>query len=225
MKRSEPAPRGRLAPLARAGALALLSLDCGPGAWKTADEWPELKRVPDGVALDRSPAPLQPSPAASSPGTGELALVPPPSPEGAFEALRGFFEAVTHEDPKALEATLAPNATFWSLGAAGRASTTPLLNLWRERFRRLNYTQLAEHAVLRQAEVEVLSAADLAALPPERRLASPDLGPRDLLLRVHVLVPRIGPERLLGDDLLLWLRPLEGRYLVQGSGEDFSLPL
>ncbi|MCU0682848.1 MAG: hypothetical protein MUF34_11460 [Polyangiaceae bacterium] len=180
--------------------------------------------MPDGVALDRSPAPLHPSPSASSPGSGELPLVPPPPPEAGFETLRAFFEAVTHEDTKALEATLAPNANFWSLGTAGRGSSTPLLNLWRERFRRLNYTPLAEHTVLRQAEVEVLSAADLATLSPERRLPSPELGPRDLLLRVHVLVPRIGPERLLGDDLLLWLRPIEGRYLVQGSGEDFSLP-
>ncbi|HEU4404904.1 MAG TPA: hypothetical protein VFS43_06390 [Polyangiaceae bacterium] len=151
--------------------------------------------------------------------------MPPPPLESAFDALRAFFDAVSHEDAKALEAVLAPNASWWSLGANGRSGTTPLLNLWRERFRRLNYTQLAEHTIVRQAEVEVLGAADLGALPPERKLPPLDLGPRDLLLRVHVLVPRIGPERLLGDDLLLWLRPIEGRFLVQGSAEDFSMPL
>ncbi len=180
--------------------------------------------MPDGVALDRSPAPLSPAPSASSPGAGEVPLVPPPPTEGAFDTMRAFFDALAHEDPKALEALLAPNATWWSLGANGRAGTTPLLNLWRERFRRLNYTQLAEHTVVQPAEVEVLGAGDLASLPTERRLPPIDLGPRDLLLRVHVLVPRIGPERLLGDDLLLWLRPIEGRFLVQGSAEDFSLP-
>jgi hypothetical protein len=151
-------------------------------------------------------------------------LVPPPAPGAALDALRAFFDAITREDARALESTLAQGATWWSLGPTGRGGTTPLLNLWRERFRRLNYTQLAEHVIARPSEVEVLSPADLASLPPERRVGPIDLGPRDVLLRVHVLVPRAGPERLLGDDLLLWLRPTEGRFLVQGSAEDFSLP-
>jgi hypothetical protein len=153
-------------------------------------------------------------------------LLAPLPAEAAFDTMRAFLEAIAREDTRALEATLAPNATWWSLGPAGRAGATPLLNLWRERFRRLNYTQLTEQSLARQADVEVFGAADLAAMPPERRPAIADLGPRDVLLRVHVLVPRIGPERLLGDELLLWLRPIEGRrFAVQGSAEDFSIPL
>jgi hypothetical protein len=203
---------------------AAFAAGCGGPRWRSADAWPEQKRLPDGVALDRSPAPLEPAPSASSPGTGEVPLVPPPPPEASFDTLRAFFDAVLREDPKALEAVLASNATWTSLQAGGRGGSTPLLNLWRERFRRLNYSQLAEHTVLRYAEVEVLGPADLNALPPERRLPPFDLGPRDLMLRVHVLVSRLGPERLLGDDLLLWLRPVDGRFVVQGSAEDFSLP-
>ena len=51
-----------------------------------------------------------------------------------------------------------------------------------------------------------------------------EMMPGDVLVRAHVLTPRVGSERLFGDELLFLLRPDHGRYRIAVLFEDFILP-
>jgi hypothetical protein len=49
------------------------------------------------------------------------------------------------------------------------------------------------------------------------------LDPSDLVVVVPIMTPRIGQVRLLGDEMVLFLRRVEGEYKIYRMLEEFSL--
>ena len=194
-----------------------------PGApdYPTTDRLPDSRRQPDGVALDPLPAPTQGVLYGEAPTPTPLALQPPLPLTSAAAILLPLLEALTQEDLAALAPLFTERATWVTLPS--RASM-PALTHFRERLRRFDYLQLAGQTVVREADAEIYSHGELEALPPGRPVRPPEMTPGDVLLRVRVLVPRLGADRLFGDTWLLVLRPQQGHYRIHSLQEEFQLP-
>lgn len=173
------------------------------------------------MALDPLPASTQASSQGAAPSPLPVALQPPLAVETAFEALRGLFDALTREDLSPLPSLLTERSTWVNLP---NHTSVPLQTHLRERMRRLDYLQLAGQTLVREAEAEVYTHDDLATMMVGRPARPGEMAPTDLLLRVRVLIPRVGADRLFGDTLLLVVRPDQGRYRIHSLQEDFQIP-
>ena len=218
--------RGASIARASAGALALagaLASGCASRQGvPSAAEPPTTARRPDGVAIDLPSAPVAASASADVQRAQEAALVPPLSPALATRVLRAYVDAASREDAPALEALLAPTAK-WSNPAMNPNNATSLSAVWHERFRRLNYGALAGAPLVRDADAEVYTYNDLHARLRGRPAPPAAMTTRDVLVRARVLTPRVGPERLFGDEIALLLRPSVGRYVIHEVYEDFAV--
>ena len=47
--------------------------------------------------------------------------------------------------------------------------------------------------------------------------------PADTLVRAHILTARVGPDRLFGDEIVLVLQKVNGRFAVRAVVEEISL--
>ncbi len=217
---SSPSER-RLAPLA----LALTAVACSPPprspSFPTTDRLETARRQPDGVALDPLPAPTSPVARGEAPSPWPVALLPPPPVEAALGVLRRVLDALTLENLAVIQPLLAARGSWVNPQSN---SSSPLPVHFRERVRRLDYEQLAGFPLLRESDAEVYTSEDLEASLPGRPRRPADMQPGDVLLRVRVLTPRLGAERLFGDELLVMLRPERGSYLIQRWQEEFQLP-
>ncbi|MCS6900476.1 MAG: hypothetical protein RMJ98_12640 [Myxococcales bacterium] len=209
-----------LAPLA----LVFITLACcspRSPSYPTTDRLEPSRRLPDGVALDPLPAPVSPVLLAEAPSPWSVALLPPLPVEAALHVLRRVLNALVSEDLSEIQPLLAPRSSWLNPQSN---SSAPLLHHFRERIRRLDYEPLASSPLLRESDTEVFTPEDLDALLPGRPRRPPEMQPGDVLLRVRILTPRVGADRLFGDELLVMLRPERGGYLIQRWQEEFQLP-
>jgi hypothetical protein len=200
--------------------LAPLVASCGgpaPAVFPTAAALPTAPRRPDGVALD---PPSMPPPARdrASSADGLVTLRTPLGVDLALATVADLFRAIVREDPDAIENLFARDAIVVGPVAGGANGTPPSAPLfWEHRFKRLDYTRLAGEPVYREADVEILRA------PSEAGDGAPG-GDADVVVRVPIATPRVGLDRLFGDEIVLFMRREGDRYRIQRIQEDFQLP-
>jgi hypothetical protein len=169
-------------------------------------------RRPDGVVLEPSPA--LPSVAARGPSGGVLALRVPMGSDAVADVVRLFIDAWQRESIDALASLLTPDAG--PIEARGRGSRA-LVEGWRQRLRAHGYARLAGVEVVRPDRIERWEAEELGVSGAPAR--PPDMRPGELLVRAAVEVPVVSGERLFGDQIVMIVRPDEGRIKIAAYGE------
>ncbi len=189
----------------------------------TASKLPEERRRPDGVAVDPSSAPPAPQDSAST-TTGLVTLRTPVGIDQAFSTIQKFFQAVVTEDGDQLGNLLTRDAliTNPSLVQSGSPSSPSAALFWAHRFRKLDYTKLAGEAIYHENDLEVYRAGDEQALAPHPSVRTDALNTGDVVIRVPIATARIGTERFLGDEILVWLRRTGHEYKIYRLLEDFQ---
>jgi len=226
-----------------AACLALLLSACastGPAVFPRGVEEEDARRHPDGVAIDPASAP----PPARYRATVDEGLVTLRTPLGvdlAIATVETLFRKIVREDTEGLDALFTRDAhVVTSAGGGNPAQMNGATYWWEQRFRRLDYTKLAGEPIYRPSEMEVYRGEDLGASerpsagagdpPPAplpgtgQALRGEALGETDVVIRVTIATPRIGQERLLGDEMVFWLRRDGDVYKVYRTFEDFQLP-
>jgi hypothetical protein len=214
--------------LVAVGVLALVgaagALGCGasssaviPAGAETEDG----RRRPDGVAIDPAGAPPPTKDRAGS-SDGLVTLRTPLGADAARDVVAALFGAITREDDRALTALFAPEAQ--AVSPAGSGQPARLKDWWEQRFRRLEYTKLAGEPIFRDADLELYRSDDAGETVPHPAVRLTELEPTDVVLRVPVAVSRAGTERLLGEELVIWLRRDGDRYRIYRILEEFQLP-
>jgi len=219
-KRSDP-PLHSLA-LALALALGLLGCGASKSGFVTTSELPERSRRPDGVAVDPKAAP-PPAKDVVSTEEGLVTLRAPLGTDRAIETVSMFFRALVAEDMEALQGLFTRDALSVSTGA--NASGAPSAQLfWMQRLRRLDYTKLSGEVVYREPELEIFRAEDAVSITSHPAINADALGADDVVVRVPIATPRVGVDRLLGDEIVLWLRRDGDRYRIYRLVEEFQMP-
>lgn len=201
-----------------------------PATFETASRLPDEERHPDGVAVDLPNARPETRSSATT-GDAVVALRTPLGVDAARRTVRAFFDAVLREDLTALTARLVPGAQVEDLHpSTGVAKAKPTKrqearSLWNQRFRKLAYEALESRVVYREADVETFRAGELDRQPPSMATLTEDARPSltndDLLLRVPIITPTVGSERLFGDEIFFWLRRHGDRYVIYHLAEPF----
>lgn len=191
--------------------LALLATAC-TGPFETVTELPKVPRRPDGVVLDRELT-LPEVVERGDPAASLVALREPFDPRVLKDVVKAYFRAWEREDLDALTRMLTPDAVLL------RRPGTNLVESFRTRMRTFEYQHMAGLEAARTDQIERFRYADLtgSARPPEMR-------EDDLLVRVPVLVSRVGGDALFGDTLVLLLRREEGGVRVAGVAEESGGP-
>jgi hypothetical protein len=186
---------------------------------ETAGELPDEPRRAPGVAVD--PAPELPAAAWSASAEQGLVVLKAPVPtDAAREVVREFFRAAVDESPERIEQLIADPAFVQSGAQASRQS---LRTFWRARLVRLDYGSLAGQLVYRENDLEIYRAEDAARLSGVRALPF-NVSGEDVLVRVPVILPKVGRTKLFGDEILFLLRPQADSYKIKEVVEDFQLP-
>ncbi|MDI1429676.1 hypothetical protein [Polyangium sorediatum] len=201
-------------------------LGCGgAGAplFATTSELPEGSRRPDGVAVDPASAPPRARDVANA-EAGLVTLRTPLGTEAVLTTVSGFFRAIVNEDMEALEGLFTRDALSISTtyGPSGSSPSAPLF--WTQRMRRLDYTRLAGEVVFREVELEVYRAEDALTSSPHPAIRVEALSMGDVVVRVPITTSRVGSDRLLGEEVVLWLRREGERYRIYRLVEDFQMP-
>jgi len=183
---------------------------CGGASFPTVTELPKVQRKPDGVVLER---PLT-VPDAEERGKTEaslLALREPFEARQIVELVKTYFRAWEHEDVDGLTHLLTADAVML------RRPGTNIVDTFRTRIRTYEYQRIAGMEVARFDRLERFGFGDVAVgqRPPEMREG-------DLLVRVPVLVSRVGGDPLFGEGLVLLVRREEGTVRIAGLAEDAS---
>lgn len=202
---------------------SLLALGCGEGlGFATASSLPTGPRRPDGVAVDPASAPPRATDVAGT-EAGLLTLRTPLGAEAVLTTVSSFFQAVVVEDSDGLEALFSRDALAMNIAQnTGMGSPSATL-FWAQRFRRLDYTKLAGELVYREAEIDLLRSEDMVEPTPHPSIRVEALGAGDVVVRIPIATARIGTERLLADEILMWLRRDGDRYRIYRIVEDFQL--
>jgi hypothetical protein len=182
----------------------------------TAVELPPQPRHPDGVMLD--PPSAIPSAEDRAQARGVVALREPVGEEEPLRVVHDFIHGFVHVDREGLHQMLAEHAT--QLDAHGAGSAESLRAFFDLRLRSFDYTRLAGTEVYRVDQVERYAYDELGGGGARARPAEMREG--DLLVRVPILTPHVGSDRLFGDVMVLLLRREEGRFKIAGYGEDNS---
>lgn len=222
------APRGALSGLVAAIAVALsvtlLSGCGGAGGFATASEFDGARRRPDGVAIDPTSSP-PPARDQAEARDGLVTLRTPLGIDRAIVTVNELFRKIVLEDSEGLEALFTRDAlavTTTSPGA-GPGQTPQATLWWQQRFRRLDYTKLAGETIFREAELEIYRAEDALDTPPHPAIRLEALNDNDVVIRAPILTSRVGADRLLGDEIIFWLRRDNDRYKIYRIVEDFQL--
>jgi hypothetical protein len=207
-------------------ALALLALlaGCASTGGLGPDEPARVSRRPDGVAIDPVSAPPPPRDRAEA-AEGLVTLRTPLGVDRALSTVADFFHAIVLEDGEALDALFTRDAlavTSLAPGGGG-GQTPPAIQLWQARFRKLDYRRLAGELVYREPEIDVVRADDARETPLPAAIRPEALGDNDVVMRVPILTPHLGADRLFGDEMILWLRRDGDRYRIYRILEDFQL--
>ena len=211
------------------GPLVIAAATCGCGAqpdnaFVTAAELPEQRRRPDGVAVDPRSTPPQAKDVATT-SDGLVTLRTPVGVDAAFSTVQTFFQAIVAEDPDLLGTVLTRDALNTNPALAGGGSMgSPSASLfWAHRFRRLDYTKLAGETMYHESDLDVYRAGDELTLSPHPSVRTDALGAGDVVIRVPITTARVGTERLLGDEILIWLRRTGSEYKIYRLLEDFQV--
>lgn len=196
--------------------------------FKTAAELPDAPRKPDGVAIDPSSGAPSARDQASS-NEGIVTLRSPLGVELAMALIADFFGKIVIEDSDGLSALFAKDAIAVTGGSSGGMGgimgQTPAAGLWWEqRFRRLDYSKLAGEVIYREVDLEIYRANDVPESLPHRAIRTDALHDNDVIIRVSILTPRSGQDRLLGDEIIFWMRRDSDHYKIFRVLEDFQIP-
>lgn len=189
-----------------------------------ASAGPDARRRPDGVAIDPTSAP---PPAADRAGAveGLVTLRTPLGVDVATGAVMELFRRVVREDREAMPALFTSDAQA-STGSPQSGPHTPrAVDWWLMRFSKLDYTKLAGEPVVRESELEIFRPDDLRqpVVTPPASVRAEGLGESDVVVRVPITTARAGQDRLLGDEMVIWLRREGNQYKIYRIQEDFQL--
>ncbi len=165
---------------------------------KTALELPKEPRHPDGVVLD--PDPGMPVVVEHAQARGVVSLKEPVGDEVIRRGVDAFFDAFTRHDPDALDAILSRSARL--LDAHGGSTYSALREELRGRIRAF---EAAAVTSLHVEGVDRFDYRDLGGVAAARKPPQ-EMRPGDVLVRVHVAVPRSGSTKLFAPVVVLLLR-------------------
>lgn len=183
---------------------------------------PERRR-PDGVAIDPVSAPPAPRDRAEA-SDGLVTLRTPLGVDRALHTVEELFRKIVLEDGEGLEALFTRDAlAITNPAASGSGQTPQALALWQTRFRKLDYTRLAGDVIYRSADLTIHRGDDALEASPHPAIRVDALAPSDVVIKVPILTPRVGADRLFGDEMILWLRRDGDRYRIFRVLEEFQL--
>ncbi|WP_437671014.1 hypothetical protein [Sorangium sp. So ce131] len=200
-------------------------LGCGLGgsaSFPSASELPDERRRPDGVAIDPASTPPQAANEADA-GDSVVTLRTPLGIGLALDVVAEFFKRVVTEDSEALGELLTGDALAIHTGSGGQGQPPSAGPWWEQRFRRLEYEKLAGEPIYRESELQVFRAEDVLAAPQHPAIQPETLDDQDVVIRVPITTARIAADRLLGDEIVVWLRRDGPRFKIYRLLEDFQL--
>jgi len=192
-----------------------------PARFPTASELPDDERRPAGIAVDLTsdPPPYQDRAEAND---DIVTLRSPLGTQVAFETVRLFFEAMVSEDVSAMSLLIRSNGINEDTRTGSKRRSTAITNMWRERFRKREYQQLATRSIYREADVTTYRSDQLGALPLAVRLrtsTTQQQAANDLVLRIPILTHTVKNERLLGDEIFFWLERRGDSFVIARTAE------
>ncbi|AUX35303.1 MULTISPECIES: hypothetical protein [Sorangium] len=194
----------------------------GPASFPAASELPDDRRRPDGVAIDLASAP--PRPANQADVRDRVVTLRTPLGVGvALDVVAEFFKRIIAEDSEALGELLTRDALAIHTGSGGSGQPPSAGLFWEQRFRRLEYGKLAGEPVYRESELQIFRAEDVLATPQHPAIQPETLDDQDIVIRVPIMTARIAADRLLGDEIVVWLRRDGPRFKIYRLLEDFQL--
>lgn len=206
------------------GGASLAVAGCAPvnaTGFPSASELPEERRHPDGVAID--PVSLLPaSTVRAEAGEGVVTLRAPLGISRALDVVAELFRRIVAEDSDGLSELFTRDALALPLqGSQGQSPSAGLW--WEQRFRKLEYGKLAGEPIYRESELEIFRAEDVLAAPRHPAIQTDTLDDSDVVIRVPIVTARVAAERLLADELVIWLRRDGDGFKIYRLLEDFQL--
>jgi hypothetical protein len=191
---------------------------CGGAPMQTTVELPDGPRQPDGVAFD--PPSAIPRAVEAAGAGGVVTLKEPIGDRAIRSAISGFFAAFAVHDPEALDAILSHSARLlYSHGASSYVIVRD------ELLRRLAGFSRAGVNSVPIDSIERFDYGDLGASAAHPR--PPEMRKGDILVRVHLSLPKGGTDRLFADIVVLLFRweedvdgPGSARLRVAGFDEE-----
>ena len=201
-----------------AATCAFVLTACGRG--KGAVSADDTRRRPDGVAIDPISSPPPPREHAAT-LDGLVTLRTPLGVDRAVSTIEELFRMIVTEDGDGLARLFTGDARILTAGSGGQAHDLP--GYWQQRFRRLDYTRLAGEIVFRADEMEIFRADGTLETSPHPVIRLDALHENDVVIRLPILTPRLGQDRLFGEEMIFWLRRDNDRYRIYRILEDFQL--
>jgi hypothetical protein len=196
-------------------ALAVVTA-CAPSPMTTALALPAAPRQPDGVLLD--PSPVVPPAAERAPARGVVSLKEPVGDDVVRRAVDAFFATFANRDSEALDVLLSRSARL--LDAHGGSTYSALREELRGRIHAF------EVAGVSSARIDGIERFDYRDLDEAGARARPrEMRPDDVLVRVHVSLPRSAAVKLFAAVVVLLFRWEEdmdapGKLALRVAGYD-----
>jgi hypothetical protein len=174
------------------------------------------------VAIDPASAP-PPAEDRAAAGDGLVTLRTPLGVDVAITAVAEFFKRIVLEDGEGLTELFTRDALAIMPNPGGQGQTPSAGLWWEQRFRRLDYGKLAGEPIYRESELEIYRGEDVLEASPHPAIQTETLDDNDVIVRVPIITARIGADRLLGDEIVVWLRRDGPRFKIYRLLEDFQL--
>jgi hypothetical protein len=174
------------------------------------------------VALDPASSPPPPTNQAEA-RDGVVTLRTPLGIGLALDVVAEFFKRVVAEDSEALSELLTRDALAIHTGSGGHGQPPNAGLWWEQRFRRLEYEKLAGEPIYRESDLQIFRADDVLASPQHPAIQPDTLDDQDVVIRVPIVTARVATDRLLGDEIVVWLRRDGPRFKIYRLLEDFQI--
>lgn len=194
-----------------ARALVIVSVVISAGcsrSFDTVTSFPKEPRRPDGVALEQ-PLTVPESVERGRASSSIVTLRERYETAALVGLVRAYFRAFEREDADGLGRLLAQDAVLLRRPGAN------VVESFRARMRTYEYQRIAGLEVARFDKIERYASDDVV---PFAKPAEMQEG--DVLVRVPVLVSRVGGDPLFGEVLVLLVRREEGELRIAGVAED-----
>ncbi len=178
--------------------LSVLLCSCAASAPLETRTGAELKRKPDGVLLEPSPA--VPTAVEHAEARGVVALKPPLSIEDVRALVKQLMRGFENEQIDVINQLLLPDVTDFFT----HVTLAQIQQRLRERFQKLDYVRMRGIEVAHLERAELREYDDLPPAGPRSR--PPEMNPGDILVRIPMTAPLSNGERLFDDVLVLMLR-------------------
>jgi hypothetical protein len=186
---------------------AVISAGCSR-SFDTVTSFPREPRRPDGVALEQ-PLTVPESVERGRASSSIVTLRERYETAALVGLVRAYFRAFEREDADGLGRLLAQDAVLLRRPGAN------VVESFRARMRTYEYQRIAGLEVARFDKIERYGSDDVV---PFSKPAEMQEG--DVLVRVPVLVSRVGGDPLFGEVLVLLVRREEGELRIAGVAED-----